>query len=191
MNDAAAGLLIFYRRLVDADIHCLVVGSVAAMHFGEPRSTIDIDMMVVAWPEDAHRIAALFPPPRFYVPPIEVISQALSRPGRGMFNIIDTETCLKADCYTAGDDDLARYALAHAVEGTLGDETVWYAPASDIIAHKLRYYLISQQDKHLRDIRLMLAMSPEAIDHGFLETWTQEHGCAELWKRCLNRVGEE
>jgi hypothetical protein len=161
------------------------------MHFGEPRSTIDIDLMVVARPDDAHRIVALFPPPRFYAPAVEIVAQALSRPGRGTFNIIDTDTCLKADCYTAGDDELARYALAHAVEGTLGDEPVWYAPASDIIAHKLRYYLISQQDKHLRDIRLMLAMSPEAIDHAFLDAWTREHGCHELWQRCLSRVGEE
>lgn len=191
MSDAAAGLLVFYRRLVDADIHCLVVGSVAAMHFGEPRSTIDIDLVVVAEPEAAGRIAALFEPPRFYVPPIPIIAQALSRPGRGMFNIIDTDTCLKADCYTAGDDALAEYARANAVQGSLGDEQVWYAPASDIIAHKLRFYMTSQQDKHLRDIRLMLAMSPEAIDHGFLETWTREHGCYELWRRCMNRIGEE
>lgn len=191
MNDAASGLLVFYRRLVEADIHCLVVGSVAAMHFGEPRSTIDIDLMIVADPADAQRIAALFPPPRFYVPPVEVIARALARPGRGMFNIIDTDTCLKADCYTAGNDASARYALEHAVEGTLADEPVWFAPASDIIAHKLRYYLMSQQDKHLRDIRLMLAMSPEAIDHGFLEEWTRAHGCQELWKRCQERAGEE
>ena len=50
---------------------------------------------------------------------------------------------------------------------------------------------MSGQDKHLRDIRAMLATSPEQIDMAFLERWTAEQGLGEVWHRCRSRVGEE
>lgn len=180
----------FCARLADVDIHCLVVGSVAAMHFGEPRATIDIDLVVDASPESSGRIASAFRDERYYVPPVATIERELRRQG-GMFNIVDTTTGLKADCYTPGRDELGTYQFAHAISGTLGTRPVSFAPAAAIIAMKLRYHALSGQDKHLRDIRAMLATSPEQIDLGFLERWTVAQGLSEVWQRCRARVGEE
>lgn len=180
----------FCRKLADVDIKCLIVGSVAAMHFGEPRTTIDIDLVVNAGPADAERIAGAFRDERYYVPPVEVIRRELGR-ADGAFNILDSTTGLKADCYPARRDQLGLYELAHALPGQLGDVDVFFAPAAAIIAMKLRYHAISGQDKHLRDIRSMLATSPEAIDMDFLEGWTREQGLEKTWQACQRRVGEE
>ena len=49
---------------------------------------------------------------------------------------------------------------------------------------------MSHQDKHLRDIRAMLALSPELIDLGFLDHWTETHGLSVIWRQCRSRVGE-
>ena len=180
----------FCQKLADVDIKCLIVGSVAAMHFGEPRTTIDIDLVVNAGPEAAERIASAFRDERFYVPPVDVIRRELGRAG-GAFNILDSTTGLKADCYPIKRDELGTYELAHALPGKLGDTDVFFAPPAAIIAMKLRYHAISGQDKHLRDIRSMLATSPEAIDMDFLDRWTQEHGLWDTWQTCGRRVGEE
>lgn len=135
----------FCERLAEVDIHCLVVGSVAAMFFGEPRATIDIDLVIDAGPESSGRIASAFKDERYNVPPVATIERELRRQG-GMFNIVDTTTGLKADCYTAGRDELGGYQFTHAISGTLGTTPVSFAPAAAIIAMKLRYHALSGQD---------------------------------------------
>ncbi len=183
-------LAIFYERLADNAIPCVIVGSVASMHFGEPRSTIDIDLVVQATSEDAARIASAFPSERFYTPPIPVIAKELGRKG-GQFNIIDMETGNKADCYAPEDTVLGRYQLQHTIAGYIGDLPVRFAAPAAIIAMKLLYHQMSGQDKHLRDIRAMLMTSPTAVDYAFLDSWTPEHQLEELWLRCQERAGEE
>ena len=190
MSGAFDELASFCRRFMEIDIHCLVVGSVAAMRYGEPRATIDVDLVVYADPDQAGRIAAGFDDQRYYVPPVDVIARELSRPG-GMFNIIDSETGLKADCYRPAGDELGRYEREHAQPDLLGSETVYFAPAAGVIAMKLRYHALSGQEKHLRDIRAMVALSPEAIDRTFLDGWTKRNGLWEVWQSCLGRSGDE
>ncbi len=176
----------FCRKLADVDIKRLIVGSVAAMHFDEPRTTIDIDLVVKAGPANAERIAGAFRDERYYVPPAEVIRRELGR-SAGTFKILDSTTGLKADCYPIKRDELGVYELAHALPGTLGDSDVFFAPAAAIIAMKLRYHAISGQDKHLRDIRSMLATSPEATDMDFLDAWTQKQDLWDIWQACRRR----
>ena len=98
---------------------------------------------------------------------------------------------MKADCYTPGKDELGRYQFSHAIAGLLGNTPVSFAPPAAIIAMKLKYHAMSGQDKHLRDIRSMLATSPELIDMEFLERWTGDQGLTQVWQQCKNRVGEE
>ena len=47
----------------------MVTGAVAAIVYGEPRLTHDIDVVVALRADDAPRLAAAFPAPDFYVPP--------------------------------------------------------------------------------------------------------------------------
>ena len=190
MNSPFDDLASFCERFANVDLHCLVVGSVAAMHFGEPRATIDIGLVLAAEPESAGRIASAFNDERYYVPPLTVIERELRRSG-GAFNIVDTTSGLKADCYTPGKDELGRYQFSHAIAGLLGNTPVSFAPPAAIIAMKLKYHAMSGQDKHLRDIRSMLATSPELIDMEFLERWTGDQGLTQVWQQCKNRVGEE
>ncbi len=180
----------FCELLADTDIHNVIVGSIAAMHFGEPRATIDIDLVLNAKPEDAARIASAFRDERYYVPPVAVIERELRRRG-GAFNIVDTTTGLKADCYSAGNDELGRYQFDHAIPGTLGTTPVYFAPPAAIIAMKLRYHAMSGQDKHLRDIRAMLVTSPELIDGEFLDRWTAQQALSDVWNRCREQAGDE
>jgi len=74
----------FVRPLVSSGLPYAVTGSVAAMAYGEPRLTNDIDLVLQIRVDDIPRLAQAFPESDFYLPPPEVIDhgflgQQLSR----------------------------------------------------------------------------------------------------------------
>ena len=189
MADDRGLLLDFFRRFDDHDLPCFIGGSVAAMLFGEPRFTLDIDLVLAVLPEDAERIAACFDE-RFYVPPLDVMRREIARGSKGSFKIVDSEG-LKADCYPAGEDALNRYGFATAIELDVDGLRVRAASPTYLCAMKLRWWAISQQDKHLRDIRGLLAISPELIDRAVVTQWATSSGTLAQWADCQARAGEE
>ena len=70
----------------------MISGSVATVHYGEPRLTLDIDLVLHLEPGDAERFPEIFPSKEYYLPPPEVLAAEISRPTRGHFNIIHVET---------------------------------------------------------------------------------------------------
>ena len=48
---------------------------------------------------------------------------------------------------------------------------------------KLEYFREGGSDKHLRDIRGMLNVSGEQIDHAALEEWINKRGVREQWQK--------
>ncbi len=108
---APALIRLFVVPLNALDIPYMVTGAVAAVVYGEPRFTHDLDLVLGLSPADADRFAAAFPSDVFYVPPREVIEEEASRTGHGHFNLIHHETGLKADCYLAAGDPLHTWAL--------------------------------------------------------------------------------
>ncbi len=184
-------LVRFAELLENHEIPCMVVGSVASTVWGEPRSTLDIDLVVAARSADAERIAALFPEPRYFVRPIEVIRREIARGARGTFNLIDTTTGLKADIYPGADEPVNAWGMARRVPVETATSIIYVAPVSCVIAGKLRFYAMSKQDKHLRDIRGMLRLSMAQVDTTFIEEVARRHGVEVAWSDCLARPGVE
>jgi hypothetical protein len=191
MSTLDAGLRRLYQALVGTGLPVFVGGSIAAMWYGEPRSTLDIDLIVRAGPADAERIAGAYPEAEFYVPPLETLRAELARGSGGQFNVIDLASGLKADVYVAGDDPLIAYGFEEASPQDAGGLELNIAPATYVVAMKLRFYGISQQDKHLRDIRSLLAISPEQVDSEQVAEWARRYGVEDAWGQCQQRAGEE
>jgi hypothetical protein len=51
-----------------------------------------------------------------------------------------------------------------------------------VIVRKLEYYRESGSEKHLRDLRSMLAVSGEQLDQSALQDWIQRRGLQAGWK---------
>src|SRR4051812_19278608 len=64
----------------------LLTGSVAAMLYGEPRVTHDVDLVIFLPLEDIKKLVEAYPLPEFYVPPVEVLIGEISREKKGQFN---------------------------------------------------------------------------------------------------------
>lgn len=184
-------LIRFAVQLEEHDLPCMVVGSVAAVIWGEPRSTIDIDLVVAVNVEDAERLAHIFQPPRYYAPPAEVIRREIAKPGGGTFNLIDTDTGLKADVYPSANDVMNRWGMARRVAVETSGTTIFVAPVSCVIAGKLRHFALSGQDKHLRDIRGMLRLSAAHLDREVVDAVARQCGVEQAWLDCLAAPGLE
>ena len=178
-------VLLFTQRIDKLGVPYMVSGSVAAILYGEPRLTNDVDMIVVLSRERAAGLAELFAPSEFYCPPLEVITVEALREQRGHFNIIHQETGFKADIYLGGRDPLHAWGLARAKRVQLGEDTIVVAPPEYVIVRKLEYYREGGSEKHLRDIRAMLRTSPELIHQADLQRLITERGLDEHWQKSI------
>jgi hypothetical protein len=177
-------IALFVQPLDEAGIRYFISGSVAAMLYGEPRLTHDIDLVVFLRVDDAPKLAMIFPPPHFYVPPADVIVQEIARESRGHFNIVHAGSGLKADFYAAGREELHAWAFRNLREYAIGENTIKLAPPEYVILRKLEYYREGGSEKHLRDIRAMLAVSAELLDRAALQDWIARLSLKNEWELC-------
>ena len=175
--------LLFVRPLNQIGVRYLVSGSVAAILYGEPRLTLDVDFVVFLRDQDIRRLPEVFPAPEFYVPPAEVIANEVARPQKGHFNVIHADTGFKADFYTAGREELHGWAFRHARRMQFRGEPVVVAPPEYVIVRKLEYFREGGSDKHLRDIRAILNVSGEHLDRAALHDWVVRRGVTAEWQR--------
>ena len=171
----------FAGPLDQLQIPYMATGAVAAIVYGEPRLTLDLDLVLQLSPADAPRFHSAFPAPEFYAPPLETIVAEASRPRHGHFNLLHHESGLRADIYLADDDPLDQWGLANRRRETIGGEPVWIAPAEYVIIRKLEYHRDGGSGKHLSDIQGMLRVRPDLIDAGRLETLVHTRGLAAEW----------
>jgi len=174
--------LLFVRPLNRAGIRYVVSGSVAAIFYGEPRLTHDVDFVVFLNARDAQTLVAIFPAAEFYVPPLESMVAETTREQRGHFNLIHHDTGFKADFYPTGRDELNAWAFRSRRTVEFEGETIILAGPEYVILRKLEYYREGKADKHLRDIRAMLAVSGEALDQASLSDWIKRRGLAAEWR---------
>jgi hypothetical protein len=146
----------------------MVTDAVAAIVYGEPRLTHDVDVVITLKPSDIASIVGAFSVGSFYVPPPEAIQLEIARPAHGHFNIIHRESALKADFYPMGQDPLHAWAMEHRIQVLVSDEQVQLAPPEYVLIRKLEYFRAGGSDRHLRDIRAMLRMDPKRIDNSFI-----------------------
>ena len=174
--------LLFVRPFNRAGIRYVVTGSVAAIFYGEPRLTHDVDFVVFLNSADIQKLAETFPSPVFYLPPAEAIATEAQREQRGHFNIIHIDTGFKADLYLTGRDDLNAWAFRGRRQVELDGETISLAPPEYVIVRKLEYYREGGSEKHLRDIRSMLTISGEQLDRQALNDWVERRGVQAEWR---------
>ena len=176
--------LLFIRPLNRLGVRYIVSGSVAAILYGEPRLTHDVDFVVYLRADDISRLRDMFCSPEFYLSPAESIHAELARE-RGHFNAIHTDTGFKADFYPAGRDEFHAWAFRHARRLEYRGEPVMVAPPEYVIVRKLEYFREGGSEKHLRDIRAMWNISGDQMDRDTLDEWIDRQGVAAQWQQAL------
>lgn len=156
----------FIDPLERANIPYALVGAVASSIYGEPRATNDLDMVIQLGSADAARLVAAFPTNEFYVPPIETVRVETGRAYGAHLNIISLEGMTKADLYPLPADQRAWFERRRSLE--VAGRRIWVAAPEAVILHKLLFHREGGGEKHLRDVRAMLATSGTMLDRGWL-----------------------
>jgi hypothetical protein len=168
------------------EIQYLITGAVAAMAYGEPRLTNDIDIVADIDLIRAQKFKDCFPESDFYIE-IDSIEKAIKK--KHQFNIIHPPSGLKIDVIIPdkGDFNLSRFSRTKRLNISESSSAEFASP-EDVIIKKLEYYQEGGSDKHLRDIVGILKISGSVIDEAYIEKWTEKLGYSDLWKSVLDRA---
>ncbi|MFN0196069.1 MAG: hypothetical protein ACKVT0_04945, partial [Planctomycetaceae bacterium] len=149
-----------------------VTGSLATIAYGEPRFTIDIDMVVSLSAEKINLLCDTFQPPEFYISE-DAVRRAIK--SRRQFNIIHTTSGLKVDVMIPTDSEFNHLRFARAVQLSAGgDVCAWFASPEDVILKKLEYFREGGSEKHIRDILGVLRIKGSAIDREYISDWASK-----------------
>ena len=182
MQDPKLALL-FLRPLGELRIDYMVTGSVAAIVYGEPRLTHDLDLVVDLASDQIQPLLKAFASEDFYCPPQDLILFEANREQRGHINLVHISSGFKADLYFRGRDPLHIWGLERARTLQFFGLSIRVAPPEYVIVRKLEFFREGGSEKHLRDIRLMMRLSTHALDQAQLARFIEERGLAECWRK--------
>ena len=159
----------------------MVTGSVACILRGEPRLTMDVDLVIELNENNINTIISSYPSSRFYCPSSDIIQTALHLQ-TGHFNVIDNETGMKADFFICGSDSLHRWGMDRRKQYRVGNVEISVAPSEYVIIRKLEYFREGGSSKHLRDISSLLQID-EDIDTSWIQSEVVKRNLCEYWDR--------
>lgn len=194
MNEGGAELLLAIGRVVAAfdalGIDYLVGGSVASSVFGEPRQTLDADLVARLLGKHAEALATRLKN-EFYAE-LSAIQAAIQT--QGCFNLIHLETMTKVDVFVRWRDPFAQSQLARRQKKSVGERVpleLFFASAEDTVLAKLEWYRRGGEvsDRQWRDIQGVLKVQADALDRNYLVHWADELGLAQLLQRAFSDAG--
>lgn len=163
-------------RLDAAGIPHMLAGSYASAFHGEPRMTMDLDLVIDPDEAGLDRFLASLDPGRFYV---DDAHRALA--ARDQFTVIEVGTQWKADLIIRKDRPFSRVEMSRRIRTEVDGIALCIATAEDTLLAKLEWNRGQASDRQRRDIAGILAISGDHLDWDHLHRWADELGVrAEL-----------
>ena len=169
----------------------LVGGSLALAAWGEPRSTLDVDLVVNLPVEQMPRLSEALARRGILLPADLMLDLWLERRGDVALVAYHTVAGFKAELFMLRPGDALREsALARRrrvdLEPPLGVLSL-HSP-EDLILYKLKYYDLGEQTKHVRDILgILLARGPE-LDWDYLDRWVGQLQLVKVWQYIVSEA---
>jgi hypothetical protein len=160
-------------------------GSIASSFAGEPRSTVDIDVVAAIGESQVPAFVAALSRD-FYVDDAS-IRRAIRE--RASANLIHYATQLKVDIFVAGGTPLDDQQLMRRQEVTLGPgRTLHVHPPEDILLQKLLWFQRGgeKSDRQWRDILGIIRVQGLHLDRDYLAINAPKLGVADLLARALD-----
>ena len=194
MNEGETELLKAVGRVVTAfdalGIEYLVGGSIASSVFGEPRQTIDADLVARFFGRHAEPLVAKLSA-EFYCDLPAILSAVQMQ---GCFNLIHLETATKVDVFVRWRDPFAQSQFARRQRKVVGRSSpldLFFASAEDTVLAKLEWYGKGDcvSDQQWRDLLGVLKVQAGALDRAYLTDWAHRLEIADLLGRALAESG--
>jgi hypothetical protein len=162
-------------------------GSLASSLAGEPRSTLDIDIVAAL---DQRHVDALVSrlSGAFYVD-ADSLRRAIQM--RGSANLIHQATQLKVDLFVAGGTPLDARQIARRLTVDLGGgRSLPVHPPEDILLQKLRWYRqgVEASERQWRDILAIVKVQGPALDRAYAQDGARILGVTDLLERAFSET---
>ena len=162
-------------------------GSLASSFAGEPRSTVDID--IVAAIEESHVAALVAALSADFYLDAGALRRAVRE--RTSANLIHQDTQLKVDLFVAGGTPLDAQQLLRRQEVDVGaGRMLWVHPPEDILLQKLHWFQKGGEisDRQWRDILAIIRTQGTRLDREYVTRFAPLLGVGGLLARALQEA---
>jgi hypothetical protein len=166
-------------RLDRAAVPFMVTGSLASSYHGEPRATLDLDVVVDPDAHSLERFVSELEAGGFYVDRAAA-REAFRR--RTQFNAIGRDAT-KVDFIVRKDRPFSVEEFRRRRHAELLGTSGFIATAEDMVIAKLEWAAASGSDRQLRDVAGILAAAGEAFDSEYVDRWAAALGLSNSLRR--------
>lgn len=192
VSDPVHVALIVAEVLEARRVRYLVGGSLASAVSGEPRSTLDVDLVVELTESDVEPLVTALGD-RFHAD-ADSLRRAVRE--RSSANVIHYATSTKVDLFIAGGSSLDKKQMDRRQRVQVStDPERWlyvYTP-EDILLQKLRWYRLGNEisDRQWRDILGVILVQGDRLDQAYLHDNADDFGVSELLQRALREARDD
>ena len=170
-------------------------GSIASAYHGEPRSTIDVDLIADLPASAASRLVHVLGED-FYADASMMIQAITSRTS---FNLIHLPTMYKIDVFIPKHRPFDKSVRQRVVQAAAfeGDDRIYQiASVEDTVLSKLEWYKAGGEmsDRQWRDVVGVMQVQLHLLDQAYLEKWAAKLGVSDLlqraWTEARTLMGE-
>lgn len=175
IQDSNALGVLLHNIFVNLGIAYYVTGGVAAIAYGEPRTTTDIDIVCFLLRSDVDRLAVSLESHGFYVPNVDDLKSGRMQ----MIGVTHIETVARADLVLPGVDEFDRVKFERRRLLQIPGGELYFASPEDVILNKLRWSKRSRSEKQWRDVLGVLKVQGETLDFAYLRHWAERLNLVE------------
>lgn len=163
-----------------------VTGGVAVTVWGRARYTADIDIIIDITSQNLKQlISALLKIGKGIYLDIDAKMSIDFIKQQGGFNLIHSQSGVKADFIIKKDDEFSRMEIQRAIKKKFHDSKIYFISPEDLILIKLLWYKDSGSTRHLEDAESILKITK--IDLKYIQKWLMKQSTSEIFKEILNK----
>ncbi|MDJ1183042.1 hypothetical protein [Roseofilum casamattae] len=167
-------------------IEYFITGGSAAILYGEPRTTRDLDVVVSVQRDRLDEAIASLEESGFYAAGVDEVKNGQLN----ILQVIHIATIARGDLILLGKTPFDRMQLERR-QAVLMEEgrMLYYASPEDTILSKLQWQQLSGSEKQWRDVLGILKVQGELLDRDYLQEWGNQLGLSDPLRLAIAEAG--